>query len=879
MNLRVQARALLWMLTLILSFSACQKQDQFVAEFSDTNRTWIGPEFWANRLQDWKLENGKLVCLNENNRMRTLHVLTQNLADRAGAFEISVDIQLTEAMEGNASAGILFGAGAGQDYRQAALIHHSYGKHGGLYAGVSAEGKLFIRDFETEDTILGEIKVDSQVFDQPLKLTVQLNENSVLSATVMSQGKVVSRLEEVSLPEERTVGSIALVSNPDTAAKKGRFAFDNWSISGDKVDVFSDRTAGPVIGTQHTLDDGILKMTAQLMPLGVEDTQEVELEIQEQGEWKSVQKSQIDMPGFTSGFRLENWEKEEEVPYRIKYLLKSNSSTKATYYKGLIRKEPLDKDELVVAAFTGNHNNVRPNPTRWGGVDTGKFPWDWGLWFPHTDLIDNLKQHQPDVLFFSGDQVYEGASPTWADRQNGTLDYLYKWYLWYWAFGDLTAEIPTITIPDDHDVYHGNIWGAGGRKAAPGPYGGTAQDGGGYRMPAEWVKMVERTQTSHMPDAFDPTPVEQGIGVYYTDFTYGGVSFAVLEDRKFKSAPKGLLPEAEVVNGWARNKNFDPKKSSDAPEAVLLGQRQLDFLDSWAADWQEHTQMKAVLSQTIFADVVTLPRSEINDANFPGLEIYEKDGYAPDDVPAADMDSNGWPKTGRDEAVKRIRKAFAVHIAGDQHLGSTIQYGVSEYLDAGFALCVPSIANFYPRRWFPGSAGKNRLEGSPIYTGDHEDGFGNMMTVHAVSNPYISGKFPAELHDRAAGYGIARFNKTNREITFENWPRWADPSKGDKPYDGWPVTFSQEQNYGRKATGHLPEILVSGITDPVIQVYNESSQEIVYTLRIKGTSFAPKVFNTGHQYSVKVSDYSGSTVTQVFQGLSTKDKEAIVVSF
>lgn len=874
-TLKARIKALLTLVTLISMLSSCDNKESFTAEFTSTNRTWIGPDFWANRLQDWKLEDGKLVCLNETNPMRTVHLLTRNLADRAGDFETTVTLNLVEKVEGKTSAGILFGAGAGQDYRQAALIHHSYGKHAGLYVGVSRDGKLFIYDFETEITRLTEVDLGTGVFDQEVLLTVLLDENSDLTAIASTGGTELGRLDKIRIPNDRTTGSIAVVSNPDPVTKEGRFSFDNWMLSGSKVDEHADRNAGPIIGTQHTLTNQTLKLTAQLMPVGDSDGSKVALDFLEGEKWTEQQTTELVNPGHTAHFRIENWNPVDDKAFRVRYQLEG----KDYYSTGTIRKEPLDKAELTVATFTGNHNNVRPNPTRWGGVDTGKFPWDWGLWFPHTDLINNFMQHKPDVLFFSGDQVYEGASPTWADRKNAELDYLYKWYLWYWAFGELTAEIPAITIPDDHDVYHGNIWGAGGRKATPGPYGGTAQDGGGYKMPADWVKMVERTQTSHMPDPFDPTPVEQEIGVYYTDFTYGGVSFAVLEDRKFKSPPKSLLPEAEVVNGWAKNRSFNAKTQSDAKEAILLGQRQLDFLEDWAADWQAGTEMKAVLSQTIFADVVTLPRSEINDANFPGLEIYEKGSYAPDDVPAADMDSNGWPKTGRDNAVKKLRKAFAVHIAGDQHLGSTIQYGVDAYDDAGFALCVPSIANFYPRRWFPDKPGLNREPDSPIYTGDHEDGFGNKMTVHAVSNPYISNKFPAELHDRAAGYGIARFNKGDRTITFENWPRWADPSKGDEPYQGWPVRVSQEENYGRKAAGYLPEIQVSGISDPVVQLYNETTQEVVYTIRIKGKSFTPKVFNTTNQYTIKVSDYSGSSATQVFEGLTTKDKEVIKVTF
>ncbi len=865
-----------------LLLSACNTglDKGFRASFSSVDRTWVGPEFWANRLQDWELKDGRLVCLNETNPMRTVHVLSRRLVNAKGSFETSVEIQLEKPMEGKASAGILFGAGAGQDVRQAALIHHSYGKNGGLYLGISRDGKLFLRDFETADVRLTEVALKGNIFDSPVNLILTLDEANQLTAIATSEEGELGRIDKFQIPAERAEGSIALVSDPDPDTKEGRFSFDNWSISGDRASTGQRTSAGPVIGSQYTLHNNTLKLTAQLMPIGKEDADEVEFQLKEDGKWKTVQVTKVVLPGYTAAFKLNNWDDSKGRAYRIKYEFKGSFMAREIHYRnGYIQANPLDKQELTVAAFTGNHNNVRPDPTRWGGVDTGKFPWDWGLWFPHTDLINNFMQHKPDVLFFSGDQVYEGASPTWADRKNAELDYLYKWYLWHWAFGRITADIPTISIPDDHDVYHGNIWGAGGRKAAPGPYGGTAQDGGGYKMPADWVKMVERTQTSHMPDPYDPKPVEQGIGVYYTDLNYGGVSFAVLEDRKFKSAPKGLLPEAEIVNGWAKNRNFNAKTQSDAKEAILLGQRQLDFLEHWAAEWQADTEMKAVLSQTIFADVVTLPRSEINDANFPGLEIYEKGGYAPDDVPAADMDSNGWPKTGRDNAVKKLRKAFAVHIAGDQHLGSTIQYGVDAYRDAGFALCVPSIANFYPRRWFPDKPGLNREPDSPVYTGDYEDGFGNKMTVHAVSNPYISNKFPAELHDRAAGYGIARFNKTDRTITFENWPRWANPSRGDQPYEGWPVTIDQEENYGRKPAGYLPEFRISGITDPVIQVYNESAKEVVYTVRIKGVNFRPKIFNAGDQYTVKVSDYSGSSLTQTFEGLSATDKETISVSF
>ena len=33
---------------------------------------------------------------------------------------------------------------------------------------------------------------------------------------------------------------------------------------------------------------------------------------------------------------------------------------------------------------------------------------------------------------------------------------------------------------------------------------------------------------------------------------------------------------------------------------------------------------------------------------------------------AADCDSNGWPQSGRNRALREMRKGFALHLAGDQ---------------------------------------------------------------------------------------------------------------------------------------------------------------------------------------------------------------------
>ena len=329
----------------------------------------------------------------------------------------------------------------------------------------------------------------------------------------------------------------------------------------------------------------------------------------------------------------------------------------------------------------------------------------------------------------------------------------------------------------------------------------------------------------------------------------------------------------DIENGWAENQPTNPPEALHAPTADLLGRRQLDFLEHWAADWSHGAWMKFLMSQTIFANVATLPQEAPSDVVVPRLEIFDVSEYAPNDRIVQDMDSNGWPKHGRDAALRAIRKGFAFHLAGDQHLGSTIQYGVDAWGDAGYALCVPSVANVYPRRWYPPVSGANRPEGAPKNTGDFLDGFGNHMTVLAVSNPYETGMEPTNLYDRAPGYGIVRLNREARTLNVANWPRHVDPEDGE-PYPGWPVTIRQMDNYGREAAAWLPQIRVRGMEDPVVQVIDEASGEIVYTLRIAGTTFSPKVFAAG-SYTLHVGDPDGAM--QTFTGVRSASSPNVSV--
>jgi len=165
---------------------------------------------------------------------------------------------------------------------------------------------------------------------------------------------------------------------------------------------------------------------------------------------------------------------------------------------------------------------------------------------------------------------------------------------------------------------------------------------------------------------------------------------------------------ADVVLAVGGEKMWSPDKA-----------KMMAFLREWGKDWT-HTEMKCVLSQTNFAGAVHKP------GDFDNRLL-------------ADLDSNGWPQTGRRKALREMRRALAFHLAGDQHLSVVTKHGIDAYRDGPVSFVNPAIVNsYYGRWWWPKDErpGANPIEGSPLpWTGDYEDGLGNKITMYAYANP------------------------------------------------------------------------------------------------------------------------------------------------
>ena len=527
----------------------------------------------------------------------------------------------------------------------------------------------------------------------------------------------------------------------------------------------------------YTQDLGTLKLTGQLYPLMPDETRTVRLEIKQGTTWKEISRVQITYPGWSAHFRIKNWDSSKDTPYRVRH-------GKRASFNGTIRKDPTDQETIVVG-------NLSCNSSRTKG--------------PRPQIIENLKLLDPDVLFFAGDQTYHHTEHT-----AGWLEFGLQ-------FRELMKDRPTITIPDDHDVGQANLWGESGILATS-PEGNS----GGYFYPIPYVNMVQRQQTWHLPDPVDPKKLKRELEVYFTRLRVGGIDFAILEDRKFKSGPSGKIPPMGPRPDHINDPSYD-RNAVNLDDLVLLGDRQLKFLSTWSQDW-EGAEMKAALSATAFCGAVHIH------------------GH-PNNRLLADLDSNAWPQKGRNKALRELRKAWAPHLCGDQHLAVLVQHGVESYRDGPFAFTSPAIVNtIYGRWWKPEDEkpGLRPISNSPLpWTGDFEDGLGNKITMHAYANPENRQN---ELK-RADGFGVARFNKRNRTITFECWPRFAKVTDGDKAqFAGWPVTVKMADNDGREIIGWLPKLVFSE-KNQVVQIENLKTKEILYTVRINGTTFQPKVYS------------------------------------
>jgi len=497
--------------------------------------------------------------------------------------------------------------------------------------------------------------------------------------------------------------------------------------------------AAEVLWTQYCQHRGKMKLMVHVdtdpsSPVPAEP-ESVKLWLREglDGDWKMAGEQPIDYLTATALFEMQEWPRHKTIPYKV------NSGE--SEWEGTFRAEPKQDETLKLAGLTGMKD----------------------LFWPWKEAVEEIIAHDPDIVFFSGDQIYENdyksgkfIASTRKDVPKGMKNYLEKYRKFGQAVRELVKDRPSVMVTDDHDVFNNDLWGRGGMIMMG------ARTTGGYACHPEWVNAAEYTQTGWLPDPADPGPHGDGIAAYYTALDYGGVSFAIIEDRKFKDAPSEVIKELIAPPGHKQKKRKRPNievvldpdydcRQLDRDDLQLLGKQQEDFLRQWADDVKKSGRIGAVLSQSPWAHVAM---------------------YSPT---SADLDSNGWPQSGRNRALNALGDAPVVLISGDVHLGTLCRHGIENFNDGPVSFSVPAFASHANRSWEPIEAGNNRQPGAPENTGEFHDRFGNKVTMYGAANGLN-------------GYGIVVFDPKNREAELQLHPMDEERKPMKANVFGWPHT-------------------------------------------------------------------------------------------
>jgi hypothetical protein len=122
----------------------------------------------------------------------------------------------------------------------------------------------------------------------------------------------------------------------------------------------------------YTLSNNILKLSAQTYPLYPNESRFIYFQIKTNNKWKELAKQKINEIGWSTLFRFPNWNSKIDQQYR---LVHENGSV----FNGKIRKDPVDKKIIKLAAFSCNSNKDRGD---------------------RNNYIKNVNHQDPDILFF-----------------------------------------------------------------------------------------------------------------------------------------------------------------------------------------------------------------------------------------------------------------------------------------------------------------------------------------------------------------------------------------------------------------------------------------------------------------------------------------------
>ena len=281
-------------------------------------------------------------------------------------------------------------------------MHHATGPGAGYFCGVTADGRVFVRDLEQPLDAAPAFARKSLPGVGPVRLTVELAGNGRLNVGA-KRGDAAAFLSAEPPPAGRLRGSIGLVSHPGSNQKgkaRGRWAFSEWFLSGPALArTPDDARLGPILGTKYTLDAGSSEnggdgnrvidvagpvLAARLGGRHGDEAYEMtaRLELDRGNGFEPAATAPITRPDWTAIFKVENFDAAKAVPYRVVYALADSRAAVTTgadgrraptrtavrvayQFPGVVRADPAG-GTVVLAALSCN-NNTR------GAVDKPRY--------------------------------------------------------------------------------------------------------------------------------------------------------------------------------------------------------------------------------------------------------------------------------------------------------------------------------------------------------------------------------------------------------------------------------------------------------------------------------------------------------------------------
>jgi alkaline phosphatase D len=257
-------------------------------------------------------------------------VLTRDLV--AGDRPARIGVRTGLLAGGEGFSGFLVGAGGGRlDHRAAALVQGASGEGGGILCTYEADGSVGFREHTDETRQFAYAPIPGTVHaGQPRPRALDEDVELVLEVVPRGRGRFRLRLQARDLAGAplaaarldgvdgaALTGGIALVSSSREANGGARHWFAGLGTAGAKVARRPERAEGPVLGTLYTLNGPVLKLTAQLLPVGDTDPREVRLQLRRpDGGWEDRAAAPVG-PGCAAAFRVTGWDGAAERRYRV----------------------------------------------------------------------------------------------------------------------------------------------------------------------------------------------------------------------------------------------------------------------------------------------------------------------------------------------------------------------------------------------------------------------------------------------------------------------------------------------------------------------------------------------------------------------------------